>query len=134
MRIGKSSRRGAECPCARRLALLGSTAIVFGGLLASPVFAIDECGPAPTAICDSGDADYPTFPDGILYIPIADLTLVVDSGAAIATGSVLGGILIDSAGGNIDLTLEGGSSIATTGSGSGISVGGADTVSVESAA
>jgi hypothetical protein len=101
---------------ARRLRLLASTAILLAALLPHNSLANDDCGPAPSAVCDAGDAGYPTFANGIIYDPVADLTLVVDSGAEIIPNSGIEGIFIHSAGGNIDLTLEDGASVATTGS------------------
>jgi hypothetical protein len=100
---------------ARRLRLLASTAILLAALLPQNSLANDECGPAPSAVCDPGDTGYP-FANGIIYDPVADLTLVVGTGAAIAPGSGTDGIFINSSAGNIDLTLADGASIATTGS------------------
>src|SRR5262245_46113981 len=87
----RAERGGATvCPhsnCqsnALRLALLGSTTILLSVLLAPPLHANDECGTAPSAICDSGDADYPIFLNGITYDPVADLTGELAARAGIA--------------------------------------------------
>src|SRR5688572_29064662 len=93
---------------ALRLALLGSTAILLSLVLAAPLRANDECGTGTSVICDAGDADYP-FANGITYIPVADLTLVVDGGAAIATAIGVSGIDIIS-GNAVNITLQDGAS------------------------
>jgi hypothetical protein len=121
---------------ARRGRLLASTAILWAVFLPQASLATDECGPAPSAVCDSGDAvtGYPNFPNGVIYYPIADLTLVVDSGAAIAPGSGIRGIVI-SDGDNIDVALENGSSITTSGNYAwGMFVDSAASVDIKSAA
>jgi hypothetical protein len=94
---------------ARRLALLSSTAILLAGLHSAPLLAYDECGPAPSAICTSADNPYAA---GITYNLVSDLTLIVESGVAIAPSSN-NGIVIRN-GLSVELTLKDGSAIATS--------------------
>ena len=106
MRLGGSLRH----------VLLASTAVALA-LLAPPAsFAADECGSAPSAVCDSGDSGYPNFPTGIVYFPATDLTLVVDGGADIApTDPGIDGNRIISSGGDVSVQMTGNSSIQTSG-------------------